>query len=406
MTVDPIGNRFDRNTYGNITAPPIDLGDDGVTANDAGDGDTGPNHLLNYPAITSAVASGGQLTITGTLDVPPGTGMHTIDFHHAPSVDAFGIAQGAPIAQTTVNAGAGPQPFTHTFPSPITTGSISATAYSSVLFETSELSPGASVTISVTPEVSIANASKVEGNAGTSNMVFLVTMSTTSPSDVKVDYATTDGSATAPSDYASTNGTLTIPAGNGGATILVPINGDSTSEADETFTVTLSSPQNATLDDDTGVGTITNDDAAVVPDVTIADAFIIEGNAGTSNLSLTVTLSTPSASDVQVSFAALDGTAIATLDYTFANGTLTIPAGSTTGSIVASIIGDTNVESDETFTVSLYAPQNATISDSIATATITNDDAAAAVAPIPTVSEIGLALLGIALALFAFMRLR
>ena len=487
-TIDPIGNKFDRNSFGNISGVPIDLKGDGVTANDPGDGDTGPNHLLNYPVITSAVASGGQLTITGTLDVPPGTGMHTIDFYHAAFLDVSGIAQGAPIAQTTVNAGAGPQPFTHTFPWPGTTGVISATAYSSILFETSEVSQGVSVTVPVTPEVSIANASKTEGIAGTSTMVFLVTMSATSASDVQVNYATTDGSATAPSDYAATSGTLTIPAGSGGGTILVPINGDSTIEADETFTVTLSSPQNATLDDFTAVGTITNDDVpsisiadvsvvegnsgtndvsvvvtlsqtsssdvlmnfgtisgtaaapsdftsttglltipagstsgtilvpivgdaliepdetfqvalvtpqnatfyddvavvtitnddgTPVPDVTIADASIVEGNAGTSNLSLTVTLSAPSASDVQVSYAALDGTAIATLDYNFTNGTLTIPAGSATGTIVASILGDTNVEPDETFTVTLYAPQNATISDSIATATITNDDVAA-----------------------------
>ena len=50
----------------------IDLADDGVTTNDVGDGDSGPNDLLNFPVITSATASGPTVTVDFDLDAPAG----------------------------------------------------------------------------------------------------------------------------------------------------------------------------------------------------------------------------------------------------------------------------------------------------------------------------------------------
>jgi hypothetical protein len=77
-----------------------------------------------------------------------------------------------------------------------------------------------------------------------------------------VDYATADGTATAGSDYTTTSGTLTFSPGSGPQTqtVSVPIIGDTTVEPDETYTVTLSNPIFATLDQAVGQGTITNDD--------------------------------------------------------------------------------------------------------------------------------------------------
>lgn len=76
-----------------------------------------------------------------------------------------------------------------------------------------------------------------------------------------VSYATADGTATAGSDYTAASGTATIPAGSTTTTITVSVIGDTTNEPDETFTVTLSSPVNATIATATGTGTILNDDA-------------------------------------------------------------------------------------------------------------------------------------------------
>ena len=71
----------------------IDLGNDGVTANDGGDGDSGANDLLNYPAITSAEEAGGTVTLTFDLDVP--TGAHRVEFFANPSgADGSGNGEG------------------------------------------------------------------------------------------------------------------------------------------------------------------------------------------------------------------------------------------------------------------------------------------------------------------------
>src|SRR5205814_2734277 len=101
-----------------------------------------------------------------------------------------------------------------------------------------------------------------EGNSGTTNANFTVTLSTASSKTVTVNYATADGTATAPSDYVSIpSTTLTFTPGQTTKTIAVSVNGDIVDENDETFTVNLSNPTNATLSTATGTGTIIDDDA-------------------------------------------------------------------------------------------------------------------------------------------------
>ena len=156
--------------------------------------------------------------------------------------------------------------------------------------------------------------------------------------------------------------------------------GDTVVESDETFTVTLSTPVNATLGTATGTGTITNDDV-VVPTVSIGPATVVEGHSGTTNAEFPVTLSAATTVPVTVSYATGDGTATAGSDYTATSGTLTIPAGQTTGTITVAVVGDTVMESDETFTVTLSTPVNATLGTATGTGTITNDDVV-----VPTVS--------------------
>lgn len=123
--------------------------------------------------------------------------------------------------------------------------------------------PEASQFTTLKPTVSIGNASADEGKSGTTKTLsFTVTLSTASAVDVDVDFYTTDGTATtADNDYIATNGTLRIKAGQTTGTIEVIINGDDSTEANETFTVTLDSPVNATLGATyQGTGTINNDD--------------------------------------------------------------------------------------------------------------------------------------------------
>jgi hypothetical protein len=108
--------------------------------------------------------------------------------------------------------------------------------------------------------MAINDVSQAEGNAGTSNAIFTVTLSAPSPGGVTVQYATANGTATAGSDYTTTAGTLTFNVGETSKPIAVPILGDLVIEANETFVVNLSAAVGATIADAQGVGTIVNDD--------------------------------------------------------------------------------------------------------------------------------------------------
>lgn len=113
------------------------------------------------------------------------------------------------------------------------------------------------------PSLSIDDVTVVEGNSGTTNAVFTVTLSAASGQTVSVNYTTADGTATQPADYTSTSGTLTFTPGQTTRTITVPVVGETVPEANETFFVNLSGASNATIADNQGVGTITNDDVPV-----------------------------------------------------------------------------------------------------------------------------------------------
>jgi Calx-beta domain/RTX calcium-binding nonapeptide repeat (4 copies) len=115
------------------------------------------------------------------------------------------------------------------------------------------------------PTVSVANVSQAEGSAGSQPANFTVSLAKASPLRVSVAYATANGTATAGSDYTATSGTLVFAPGQTSKTVAVPIVGDTAFESDETFTLTLSNPVNATLGAATATGTITNDDAPTAP---------------------------------------------------------------------------------------------------------------------------------------------
>ena len=133
-------------------------------------------------------------------------------------------------------------------------------------------------------------------------------------------------------DYTLANGTLTITAGATSGTITIgSIVDDSLDEPNETVIVTLSNPSNATLGSDK-VHTYTindNDSAPVIGFETTSSS----GAESVSTKALTVDLSAASGQNVTVDYV-VTGTATGSgTDYTLANGTLTISAGSTSGTI-------------------------------------------------------------------------
>jgi large repetitive protein len=224
------------------------------------------------------------------------------------------------------------------------------------------------------PSISVEDQILGEGDVGTSTMTFNVSLSNPSGQTVTVDYATNDGTATVTDgDYVAASGTVTFLPGDTAKTVDVTINGDTKKEADQDFTLDLSNPSNATISDEQGIGTITNDDP--VPDASIADASVAEGDAGTSTLSFDVTLSHASDDSVTVDWATSDGTATTgDGDYVVGSGTVTFDPGDTTKSVDVTVNGDTTYEADEDLTVTLSNAGNAGLADDTATGTITNDD--------------------------------
>lgn len=121
----------------------------------------------------------------------------------------------------------------------------------------------ASGTWSTVPTVSINNVTLTELDSGTPSFTFTVQLSGVPASPVSLNWATSDGTATAGSDYTAASGTLTWAAGDGvPKTIVVYINGDTVVEPDETFFVTLSSIVGADPGTVTGTGTLLNEDIA------------------------------------------------------------------------------------------------------------------------------------------------
>ncbi len=196
---------------------------------------------------------------------------------------------------------------------------------------------------------------------------------------VSVNYATSDGTATAGSDYTAASGTLNFAPGELSKLITIPIINDNLYEGgNETFNLSLSSataPAILTLPSTT---TITISDNEPKPSVSISsNVLITEGDSGTKNAAITVSLSpNPSFQTITVDYATANGSATAGNDYVANSGTVTIAPGTTSATINVVINGETTVEPDETFSISLSNAANVTfISNPNLTVTIGNDDA-------------------------------
>ena len=188
------------------------------------------------------------------------------------------------------------------------------------------------------------------------------------------------GNTTEPADFtdlSAATGTVTIPAGRTSYTfsLVGVVADDSLDENDETYTVTLSDPVNATLSSNKA-GTVTIKDDDPLPELSVEDVTAEEGGG----LTFTVTLDPVSGRTVEVDWATsveTDDNATSDMDFTAASSTLTFMPGDERKTFTVMTIEDTTEEPDETFTVTLSSASNATISatDATATGTITDDDA-------------------------------
>ena len=123
--------------------------------------------------------------------------------------------------------------------------------------------------------------------------------------------------------------------------------------------------------------------AVTPPSISIDDVTIMEGDAGTKNAAITLRLSEPVSSVVTLRFATANGTATAGSDFMAKAGSVSFAAGTTTKQLLIVIEGNRIYEPNETFTINLSSPKQATIADRSGTVTIANDDPVPTPAPAP-----------------------
>lgn len=222
-------------------------------------------------------------------------------------------------------------------------------------------------------DLNIADSAISEGNDGPHSVNFVVTLSAPATKTVTVNYTTARGTAISPDDYAGVTGTLTFAPGEVRKVISVSIAGDTVYEADEKFSIVLSSPANAFLAKGTATITLRNDDP--LPSLRVSDAQITEGNSGSVTLNFDVTLSNASASNIDFNYATADGTAKASSDYVAKSGTLRFAPGRLTQRISVTVKGDLLNEPNEVFYLNLSNAIGAKIADNRGVGTIINDDA-------------------------------
>ncbi|MEM9773859.1 MAG: Calx-beta domain-containing protein, partial [Chloroflexota bacterium] len=238
--------------------------------------------------------------------------------------------------------------------------------------------------------ISALSAVKDEGQSGVTPFTFLISRSGETSGAITADYVVVPNSATS-EDFAGgivPSGTLSLPDGTITTTLTISVSGDTAVEDSETFDVEISNATGASIQTSRATGIIQNDDngfsiAAVTPSQA-------EGNSGNTIFAFTVTRngtsSTNSAINYEVSGIGADPADESDFGGFFDSGLLAFQSGQTDQEITISIsvVGDTTIEPDEAFAVTLSNPTNGEeISTATAIATIENDDEGLNISALP-----------------------
>lgn len=221
-----------------------------------------------------------------------------------------------------------------------------------------------------TPEVTIQDAGQYEGSLNAANtLAFTVDVAPGCDGPGEVAYRTTDndgvdGWATAHDDYTPVNGVLQV--GQEPLVVKVPLVSDQVLEKDESITVELYDPQGVVIVDDVfGLGTVYDDDSM---------SGSLDGGKicwGPESVDIPVDITAAAEVPVTYKFRAFGGTAVAGVHYEPVHeGTVTIPAGSTSGLAVVRLLPGAEREPDRYFVVEIFDPSAGTIGTSRATVTV------------------------------------
>ena len=255
--------------------------------------------------------------------------------------------------------------------------------------------PRATVTIenddgALTPRLDITAASAIVQEGANAKATFTIVRSDNALDPVSVTY-TVAGSGPNPAsaaDFAGNafpTGTVSLAAGETTKTVEIAIAEDALNEADETFTVTLSNPNGATLGTAVATGVIQNGAPPLLDPTTVSIVdsvgMIVEGNDGTTEITYLLGRGGDTSGSTTVSYSVVGSGAAPANAADFAgnvlpHGTVTFAPGERIGRIVLKVQADRDVEPDETFTITLSNATGGTIQTATVTGTIRNDDVA------------------------------
>ena len=347
------------------------------------DDDAAPTVTLSQSTTTIAEAAGTN-TVTATLSAASGQ-----DVTVTVGIKAGGtatITDDFTLSTTSIVISAGS-----------TTGTSTLTAVQDALDETNE-----TITVEITgvtngtedgaqevassitdddaaPTVTLSQSTTTFAEAAGTNTV-TATLSAASGQDVTVTVGIkAGGTATITDDFTLSTTSITINAGSTTGTATLTAVQDALDETNETITVEITAVTNGTEDGAQEVASsITDDDAA--PTVTLSQSTTTFAEAAGTN-TVTATLSAASGQDVTVTVGIkAGGTATITDDFTLSTTSITINAGSTTGTSTLTAVQDVLDEDNETITVEITGVTNGTENGTQEVASsITDDDAAPSV---------------------------
>lgn len=227
--------------------------------------------LMTFTVILSAAAAGAVTVAYSTAD---GTATSGSDYVAANGTLTFAAGETSKTIQVTVKgdtAAEGNEAFTirlaNAAAATIADGSATGTLTNDDTAQT-------------LPALSVGDVSLREGDSGTAELMFIVTLDKAATGPVTVNYATANGTASAGSDYAALTGTLTFAAGETSKMVHVVVNADTAVEANETFSLTLSSATGATIADAVAIGQITDDDTQQDPGNGTGKVWLINSVSG------------------------------------------------------------------------------------------------------------------------------
>ena len=227
------------------------------------------------------------------------------------------------------------------------------------------------------PVLSIDSVAITEGNSGEKDLDFTLTLNAMSQKEITVDYKTISGTATAGEDFTAIDTTkLIIPVLTSSTQISVKVRGDTTPEANETFTLQLTNAKNTILLDDknVGFGTIFSDD---IPAFGITNA---SGNENDGVVKFIITLTPVSNQRTKVLFSTPENSAdsgVIAVDFYTLYRELTFEVGDDIKQVEVPLINDDLDENEEEFSVNLTNPSGGAvlaIGNSSAKGIIIDDD--------------------------------